>query len=102
MSEPVLKAILQLFALVAKEDEVADQERNQIKRFLGEHLNQKSAGRYIELFDEFIGRLPQRSAVFEDTLQSVERLCIEISPELTQKQKVVFQLELLGIIFADR
>jgi ABC-type multidrug transport system ATPase subunit len=102
MSEPVLKAILQLFALVAKEDEVADQERNQIKRFLAEHLNQKSAGRYIELFDEFSGRLPQRSPVFEETLQSVERLCIDISPELTQKQKVVILLELIGIIFADR
>ena len=33
MSEPLLKAILRLFALVAKEDEVTDQERDQIEYF---------------------------------------------------------------------
>ena len=35
MSEQLLKAILRLFAVVAKEDEVTDQERDQIRIFLG-------------------------------------------------------------------
>ena len=39
MSEPLLKAILRLFAAVAKEGEVTRQERDQIRTFLEEHLS---------------------------------------------------------------
>ena len=34
MSEPVLKAIMRLFALVAKEDKVTRQERDHIQVFV--------------------------------------------------------------------
>jgi hypothetical protein len=39
MSEPLLKAILRLFAVVAKEDQVTHQEREQIRKFLQDHLS---------------------------------------------------------------
>jgi len=41
MSEPLLKAILRLFAVVAGDGEVTHQERDQIRRFLDEHLSEK-------------------------------------------------------------
>lgn len=90
---------MRLFALVAKEDEVTHQERDTITAFLQEHLNQKSTANYLQLFDEYIER--QRSTVRDEIQQSVATLCAEISPELTQKQKVVIQLELIRIIMAD-
>lgn len=40
MSEALLKAILRLFAVVAKEGDVTRQERDQIRIFLEEHLSQ--------------------------------------------------------------
>jgi ABC-type multidrug transport system ATPase subunit len=101
MSEPVLKAILRLFALVAREDEVTHQERDHIKSFLNQHLSLQSTEHYLGLFDEYTSRNPLRSAVLDDTIRSVEDLCSEISPELTQKQKVVIQLELVINIMAD-
>jgi ABC-type multidrug transport system ATPase subunit len=101
MSEPVLKAILRLFALVAREDEVTHQEREHIKSFLNQHLSHQSTEHYLRLFDEYTSRNPQRSAVLEDSIKSVEALCAEISPELTQKQKAVIQLELVINIMAD-
>ncbi len=39
MSEPVLKAIMRLFAMVAKEDSVTNQERDYIQAFLADHLS---------------------------------------------------------------
>ena len=100
MSEPVLKAILRLFAMVAKEDDVTHQERNQITTFLQEHLSEQSTAHYLRLFDDY-GEKSKSSVETEDTLRSVEKICAEISPELTQKQKVVIQLELIRIIIAD-
>ena len=47
MSEPLLKAILRLFAVAAREDEVTQQEREQIKTFLEEHLSQSAIDSYL-------------------------------------------------------
>jgi len=52
MSEELLKAILQLFAIVARE-RVTDAERTNIKEFLGLHLNREATNYYLKLFDEF-------------------------------------------------
>ncbi|MEQ8573417.1 MAG: hypothetical protein RIB63_05115, partial [Fulvivirga sp.] len=50
MSEELLKAIIQLFAIVARE-RVTEDERANIKEFLAVHLNQESSGYYLKLFD---------------------------------------------------
>ena len=97
MSEALLKAILRLFALVAKEGEVTLQERNQIKLFLEEHLSQAAVGTYLTVFDDYSGSLSDTQA----DLSTIKQLCEEINPQLTQKQKIVILLELTNIIQAD-
>src|SRR5678810_334939 len=52
MSEELLRAIVQLFAIVAKERNT-DDERQNIKDFLSLHLNQESIKYYLSLFDDF-------------------------------------------------
>ncbi len=101
MSEPLLQAILRLFAVVAKEDTVTHQERDQIKIFLEEHLSQAAVGRYLKMFDEYIQALPPKSEGAKSDLERVNDLCNEVNPELTQKQKAVIVLELFNIIQAD-
>lgn len=96
MSEPLLKAILRLFAVVAKDEEVTRQEREQIRLFLGEHLSHTGVEPFLHFFDE-ITRAPQAG---NDT-EKIAQLCQEINLELTQKQKLVIILELVSIIQAD-
>jgi ABC-type multidrug transport system ATPase subunit/uncharacterized tellurite resistance protein B-like protein len=96
MSELLLKAILKLFAVVAKEDDVSRQERDQIKIFLEEHLSLGSVDSYLRFFDEYAATL-----IHTGDLTVINQLCAEINPELTQKQKIVIILELVTIIQAD-
>jgi len=97
MSEPLLKAILRLFAVVAKEGDVTRQERDQIRIFLQEHLSHASVEPFLNFFDE-ITKNPQASA---GDVEKIKQLCQEINPELTQKQKIIIILELVSIIQAD-
>ncbi|HEY9487441.1 MAG TPA: ATP-binding cassette domain-containing protein [Chryseosolibacter sp.] len=97
MSEALLRAILRLFAVVAKEGDVTRQERDQIRVFLHEHLSHSSVESYLNFFDE-ITKNPLSSA---GDVEKIEKLCQEINPELTQKQKIIIILELVSIIHAD-
>jgi ABC-type multidrug transport system ATPase subunit/uncharacterized tellurite resistance protein B-like protein len=97
MSEPLLRAILRLFAVVAKEGEVTRQEREQIRVFLHEHLSHSSVEPYLNFFDGII----QNPVGHGGDIQRIRELCGEINPELTQKQKIVIILELVSIIQAD-
>lgn len=97
MSEPLLRAILRLFAVVAKEGDVTHQERDQIRIFLEEHLSQSSVDPYLKFFDEYAKNLSGSAG----DIQKIRQLCQEINPALTQKQKIVIILELVSIIQAD-
>jgi len=101
MSEPLLKAILRLFAIVAHEDEITKQERDQIRLFLQEHLSRAAVEGYMAWFDEHSRTLPPKSGDLKTDVERVNRLCQEVNAELTQKQKVVIILELISIIEAD-
>jgi len=101
MSEPLLKAILRLFAIVAKEDDVTHHERDQIRLFLEDHLSRSAVNGYLSLFDEFARNLPAKTGDAEE-LQRLQALCAEVTPELTQKQKIVILLEIMSIIQADK
>lgn len=102
MSEPLLKAIIKLFAIVAKEDEVTAQERDQINAFLNDHLNKNSVQRYLNEFNEYCDTITAGPEIkLEEEQKRIHAICNHINTELTQKQKVVIMLELMGIILAD-
>jgi len=102
MSEPLLRAIIQLFAIVAKEDDVTKQERDQIQAFLADNLNRDVVPRYLEEFDEYSNSIVITEDIDEKEEQKrIEKICGKINKELTQKQKVVIILELNSIILAD-
>lgn len=98
MSELILKAILRLFAVVAKQDEVTRQEREQIRIFLHDHLAESKVEPYLALFDDFTKSV--HSAGQPDAAV-LPQICEEINRELTQKQKVIIILELVRIVLAD-
>jgi ABC transport system ATP-binding/permease protein len=100
MSEPVLKAIMRLFAMVAKEDSVTKQERDYIQVFLSDHLSQKSMEGHLHLFDEYARETSEKLSEKSEQ-EAIIKLCASINQEVAQKQKTVIMLELISLIMAD-
>jgi hypothetical protein len=56
MSEEILKALMHLFAILAKQDEgVEITEKEYIKNFLSQQLNEEQCKTYYALFEEHAG-----------------------------------------------
>ena len=110
MSEELLKAIIQLFAIVAKE-RITEDERTNIKDFLGLHLNQELTRHYLGLFDDFC-KSANRTAtdtltIDEDTAQFVDdwsqimQISKKVNQALTMQQKAVLVIKIIELVFAD-
>jgi hypothetical protein len=53
MSEEILKALIQLFAIIAKQgSQGIENERAYVKNFIYKQVQQHNANEYLELFDE--------------------------------------------------
>lgn len=99
MSEKILNAILRIFAVVARQDEVTHQEREQINEFLEEHLNEKSIPEFAGRFNHYVEETKHES--FEADVANLRQICNDLNNEITRKQKIVIILELIRIVFAD-
>ena len=56
MSEEILKALMQLFAIIAKQDDGATaSERKFVEEFLYFQLSEDLVKEYLTLYDEFVG-----------------------------------------------
>jgi ABC-type multidrug transport system ATPase subunit len=111
MSEELLKAILQLFAIVARE-RITDVERNNIKDFLSVHLNREATNYYLKLFDEFsqsheidsrqeLSNLDADTQQFVDDWAKIMRIVKQVNQALTQQQKIVLIVKIIELVFAD-
>ena len=114
MSERILKALMQLFAIVAKvnlnDDEIrADQSsRLIVKLFLQQDLPSELIDKYLKIFDEFIKERHSSTRKKDGTRKrtsvnsvKVLRICTQINEELEQRQKVIVLIRILEFIFAD-
>lgn len=114
MSEEILKALMQLFAIIAKQDEGVElKERDYVVNFLTQQLNDEAVKEYIQLFDEHAGLLEKDDSSDDEEkgkrkLTSVKDsvrilgICKKINKTLTQKQKIVVLVRLYELINADR
>ncbi len=107
MSEEILKALMQLFAIIAKQDEgVVHGEREFVKNFLTLQLNGETANEYLVLFDSYA--TDDSSEENKKKLTSVRDsvrilgICKKINKTLTQEQKVVVLVRLFELVNADR
>ncbi len=111
MSEELLKAIVQLFAIVAKE-RITDDERSNIKEFLALHLNQEAIRYYLHLFDEFckanrrmatvdLGNVDEETAEFVDDWAQIMQISKKVNQALTMQQKAVLVVKIIELVFAE-
>jgi len=109
MSEKILKALMELFALIVKQDGgmILD-EREYVLDFLTKQLTQESVKEYLALFDEHAGpvidRPAEKTGVAPSVRDSVKILgiCKKINKTLNQEQKVVVLVRLYELVNADR
>ncbi len=111
MSEEILKALMQLFALIAKQDSgVEDNEIEFVRKFLTSQLNHEAVKEYLYLFYEHAEIDPDnvdkqdREKQLTSVKDSVKILgiCKKINKRLTQKQKIVVLVRLFELVNADR
>jgi ABC-type multidrug transport system ATPase subunit len=110
MSEEILKALMQLFAIIAKQDDGATQsERKFVEEFLYFQLSEDLVKEYLALYDEFVGPVEldeegnpvKKLTSVKDSVRTLG-ICKKINKTLTQKQKVIVLVRLLELIAADR
>lgn len=115
MSEEILKALTQLFAIITKQDGgVTEKERQFVISFFQQELDQDSVKEYLELYDKFAGYSKDAAEKKEEEgtkkrkLTSVRDsvktlgLCKKINKTLTQKQKVVVLIKILELVGSDK
>ena len=112
MSEQLLKAIIQLFAIVAKEGSVTYNERQTIKEFLERQLNRSGVASFMELFDQLVLEKESQRIQIEntddETVDFVEdwakiiQITKQLNKEITKQQKVVLVLKMVELITADK
>ncbi|MBT1701397.1 ATP-binding cassette domain-containing protein [Fulvivirgaceae bacterium PWU4] len=112
MSEELLKAIIQLFAIVARE-RITEDERTNVKEFLSLHLNREATAYYLKLFDELshshkIESAQDLSSLDIDTQQFVDdwakimQIVKQVNQALTMQQKMVLVVKIIELVHADR
>ena len=105
MSEPILKALMQLFAIIAYPTSSGGDRRKIVEYFLKRQINQQAAQEYLHIFDHYFAlhheKLKEKSKRKKRTSSSsvrVLKICTEINEELTQKQKNVVLVRLLEFV----
>jgi ABC transport system ATP-binding/permease protein len=109
MSEEILKALMELFALIVKQDGgILINEREYVSGFLRKQLTKESVNEYLAYFDQLAGPILEKSDVKESLPPSVKDsikvlgICKKINRTLNQQQKVVVLTRLFELVNADR
>ena len=110
MSEKILKALLQLFAIIAKADGSIHAERSfsAVDRFLRQHFGLEQANAHMAVFKAFVEAFHSSGGHSQKgrkrtSLNSVKvlKICAQVNEELNQRQKFVVLVHLLELIHAD-
>jgi len=104
MSEKILRALMRLFAIIAKSDENSADEKNVVKSYLKQLLNKEQVYEYLVLYEEFLksqdegaeGEKKKRRLAVSSVKVIV--ICNQINEELTQKQKFIVLINLIEFV----
>ena len=113
MSEEILKALTQLFAIITKQDGgVTEKERGYVINFFKQELDQASVQEYIELYDQYADygkkeedgdgevKVKKKLTSVRDSVKTLA-ICKKVNKTLTQKQKIFVLVRLLELIATD-
>jgi len=108
MSERILKALMQLFAIIANPKSNTRDRRPIVESFLKQQLNKELVDEYLKIFDLYYVTHQQkfksstrREKKTAASSVKVLTICTAINKELTQKQKLVVVIRLLEFINSE-
>ncbi|MGQ1909763.1 ATP-binding cassette domain-containing protein [Marinifilum sp. RC60d5] len=108
MSERILKALMQLFAIIAHPKSSANERRRMVSKYLKQQLDQETAEDYLALYDKHYEenqrRTTKKSKIKKYTSASsvrVLRICTEINEELIYRQKLIVLIQLLEFLSSE-
>ncbi len=114
MSEPILKALIQLFALISDVQGttgISKKGKDIVRLFLSHHLNNELIIKYMELFDEYV-LLYHSDDIARGSIQDRKRtsltsirilaICEKINEELRQKQKLYVLIQLMDFVLFSK
>lgn len=108
MSEKILKALMQLFAIIAQSEDDNSHSREVVELFLKQQLNKNKVVEYLAIYDEFLhnqnsgaeGEKRKRRLAVSSVKVIV--ICNQINEALTQKQKFIVLLNLIDFISTNK
>jgi len=108
MSERILRALMQMFAIIAKVDGINNTGRLIVQSFLKQQLNLEQVETYLKIFDGYLeshqnASKKKEGAAKRTSLNSVKvlKICTQINQELEQPQKVIVLIRLLEFIYSS-
>ncbi|HDQ16225.1 MAG TPA: ATP-binding cassette domain-containing protein, partial [Bacteroidetes bacterium] len=107
MSQRILKALMQLFALIASPTDEKLGRKTIVESFLMEQLNRELVDEYVEIYELFVEQYDKRKTKSNpDKLLSVSSvklltICTLLNEELIQQQKIIVLIKLLEFIRID-
>ena len=108
MSEEILKALMQLFGIITKQDGgVTEKERSYVEQFLIQQISLDLVPEYLALYEKHADWGKERKAGDEKKLTSVKdsvrtlAICKKINKTLSQKQKVIVVIRLFELLKSD-
>jgi ABC-type multidrug transport system ATPase subunit len=106
MSDKILRALMQLFAIVADGYTSGSNNRSIVESFLKQQLRSNLVEKYLGVFDEFLlhnssnaDTEKQRKRISVNSVK-VLRICSDINRELNQRQKYVVLMRLIEFMFS--
>ena len=110
MSETILNALVQLFALISDihdETVITSREKDIVRAFLSRQLNNELVARYMKMFEEYLGlynsenidrgSIKDRKHISLNAMR-ILAICEKINEELQQKQKIYVLIQLMDFI----
>ncbi|MCX6305410.1 MAG: ATP-binding cassette domain-containing protein [Bacteroidetes bacterium] len=93
MSEPILMALVQLFAIIAAsvKRNVSENSRKILESYLRQHLNASELDEYLKLFDELVyfHQPEEESMTLVDVNEQIACICIKVNKGLHQRDKIL-------------
>jgi ABC-type multidrug transport system ATPase subunit len=107
MSEKILKALMELFAIIASPDRNGKDRRSAVLSFLSRQLNQELVKDYLRIFDAFYEKHQAmhvergEKRIGADSVK-VLRICNDINKDLALKQKFIVLVQLFEFIKSEQ
>ncbi|MFA6923460.1 MAG: ATP-binding cassette domain-containing protein [Bacteroidales bacterium] len=107
MSEEILKALMQLFAIISRQTGgLGIKELEYVHSFLKEQLNESTFEEYFVLFDRYISEIeveePEPPECTIKSIQKIKSISDKINETLSYKQKVIVLIRIIEFVCSGK